>query len=155
MMDHPTVSALQSNSDSNFSLARALVLLVGLVALLGLLYLTQSSQATLTGTRAVELQTRLERLRRENAQLEYEIAVLTAPDKLAERARRLGLRPATITQTMYIVVHDYPVLPSKPASFARTPSAPPPPADPLPVLWNEWLTRLGWLASGRIVEASP
>lgn len=153
MMNQPTFSIPQLNSESNFVLARALLLLVGVLALLGMMYLTQSSQATLTGTRVVELQARLERLRRENAQLEYEIAVLTAPDQIAERARRLGLRPASITQTTYLVVHEYPALPSKPVPSSAALAARE--RDPLELLWTEFLARLGWRTSERTVEASP
>jgi hypothetical protein len=150
-LDNPTSSALEINPGFNFSMARALLLLVGVIALLGMMYLTQSSQATMTGTRAIELQEKYERLRRENAQLEYEIAVLTTPDKLAERARRLGLRPATITQTTYLVVQNYPAAPSQPApSLAPTNSS-----DPFELLWNELLARLGLLSNARTVEASP
>lgn len=149
-----TISIPQLNSDSNLGLARALLLLMGILALLGMLYLTQSSQATMTGTRVMELQARLERLRRENAQLEYEIAVLTAPEKIAARAWRLGLRPATITQTMTFVVREYPALPPKPAaapSAARAAYA----ADPLQQFWNDLLARLGLLMDQRTLEASP
>ena len=153
-MDNPTIHVPQINSGFNFSIARALLLLVGLIALLGMIYLMQSSQATMTGTHLIELQGKLERLRRENAQLEYEIAVLTAPDRIADRARRLGLRPATITQTTYIAVKNYPVLPRKPTPRAE-------PADTLTasnsidLLWNELLSRLGLVSNARTVEASP
>lgn len=151
-MDHPTLPVPENNLGFNFSVARALVLLVGVIALLGMLYLTQNSQAAMTGTRTLELQERLERLRRENVQLEYEIAVLTTPDKLAERARRLGLRPATITQTVFIAINNYPAAskPALPATLAPTTNA-----EPMELLWNELLARLGWLSNGRTVEASP
>jgi hypothetical protein len=150
-MDNPTPSALEINPGFNFSVARALLLLVGLLALLGMIYLTQSSQATMTGTRTLELQEKYERLRRENAQLEYEIAVLTTPDKIAERARRLGLRPATITQTTYIVIKNYPVASAKPAPLVPNAKS----SDPFELLWNELLARLGLLSNSRTVEASP
>ncbi|MBM3127815.1 MAG: hypothetical protein FJ009_04170 [Chloroflexi bacterium] len=151
-MDNPNPSALEINPGFNFSGVRALLLLVGVIALLGMMYLTQNSQAAMTGTRTLELQDRLERLRRENAQLEYEIAVLTTPDKIAERARRLGLRPATITQTVFIAINNYPAAskPASPATLAPTKSA-----APMELLWNELLARLGLLSSGRTVEASP
>lgn len=153
-MNNPIIRVLELNNGFNFSIARAVLLLAGLIALLGMIYLTQSSQATLTGTHALELQDRLERLRRENAQLEYEIAVLTTPDRIAERARRLGLRPATITQTLFITVRNYPVLPPKP--FVPSELANPLAASSsLELLWNELLSRLGLLSNGRTVEASP
>jgi cell division protein FtsL len=154
-MDNPTIRVSQINSSFSFSLARALLLLVGLIALLGMIYLTQSSQATMTGTHAIELQDKLERLRRENSQLKYEIAVLTAPEKIAEHARRLGLRPATITQTTYIVVKNYPVLPPKPATRNGEPANTATASNSFELLWNELLSRLGLLSNARTVEASP
>jgi cell division protein FtsB len=155
MMDNPTLRVPQINSGFSFSIARALLLLVGLIALLGMIYLTQSSQATMTGQHALELQDKLERLRRENAQLEYEIAALTTPDKIAERARRLGLRPATITQTTFVIVKNYPVLPPKPAPRNGEPATTLPASSSVELWWSELLSRLGWLSNARAVEASP
>lgn len=135
-------------SRGNFDLARTLLVLVGVIALVGLLYLAQSAQATLTGRRVVKLQERLEHLRRENAQLEYEIAVLAAPQRIAERAARLGLRPLTPAQAKYVVVTDYPVT-SSTASSALTSA--PPSVSTLQVLLSRWSTR----ASGRSFAAGP
>ncbi len=152
-MDNPTIRTAQINSGFSFSIARALLLLVGLTALLGMIYLTQSSQATMTGTRMIELQDRYERLRRENAQLTLEIAQLTAPERMATIATRGGLHPPTITQTVYIPVKNYPVLPPK--TQTRGEPINPPPSNSLELLWNELLSRLGLLSNGRTVEASP
>ena len=155
-MENPTLRVPQFNSGLNFSSVRALLLLVGLVALLGMIYLTQSSQATVTGTRARELHEKLERLRRENTQLEYEIALLTAPDRVARIATLGGLRPATITQTTFLVVTNYPVVP-KPVSRNGEPANALAASNAIELLWNELLLRLGLLraASPRTVEASP
>lgn len=154
-MDKPTDHVSEIHSGFNFSSARALFLLIGLTALLGIIYLTQSSQATMTGTRVIELQNELEQLRRSNAQLEYEIAVLTAPKRIAEIAARRGLHPATLTQTTFIVVNNYPVLPPRAAprnaESVNTASA----SNALELLWNELMARLGVLSSERTVEASP
>ena len=154
-MDSPTLRVPQINSGFNFSIARALLLLVGLIALLGMIYLTQSSQATMTGTHALELQDKLERLRRGNAQLKDEIAVLSAPERIAKIATRLGLRPATITQTTFIAINNYPVLPPKPAPRNGEPANSPTASNSFELLWNELLSRLGVLSNGRTVEASP
>lgn len=135
-------------SHGNFDLARTLLVLVGVIALVGLLYLAQSTQATLTGKRVVKLQERLEHLRRENAQLEYEIAVLTAPHRIAERAARLGLRPLTPARAKYVVVTDYPVT-SSTASSALTSASPS--VSALQVLLSRWSAR----ASGRSLASSP
>ncbi|MCX7837945.1 MAG: hypothetical protein N2559_00590 [Anaerolineae bacterium] len=144
MNEPKTTDAPKSLVD--FDLARTLLILVGVIALVGLLYLAQSTHATLTGKRVVKLQQRLEMLRRENAQLEYEIAVLTAPHRIAERATRLGLRPLTPTQAKYIVITDYP------AMFSATPSAMTSTSPPsaLEVLLSRWRER----AAGRSL-ASP
>jgi cell division protein FtsB len=154
-MDNPIIRVPQINSGFNFSIARALLLLVGLIALLGMIYLTQSSQATMTGAHALELQDKLERLRRENAQLKNEIAVLTAPDKIAARARKLGLGPPTITQTTFIAVKYSPGLPPKSAPRNGELASSPIASNSFELLWNELLSRLGLLSNGRTVEASP
>lgn len=135
-------------SRGNFDLARTLLVLVAVIALVGLLYLTQSTQATLTGKRVMKLQERLEHLRRENAQLEYEIAVLTAPNRIAERAARLGLRPLTPAQVKYVVVTDYPVASSAVPSAVTSVS---PSGSALQV----WLSRWSARASGRSLASSP
>lgn len=122
----------------NFDLARTLLVLVGVIALVGLLYLAQSTQATLTGKRVVKLQERLEMLRRENAQLEYEIAVLAAPNRIAERAARLGLRPLTPAQAKYVVITDYPVVSSASNAVTLVSS----PASALDVLLSRWSKRV-------------
>jgi cell division protein FtsL len=140
------------STDTNFDLARALLLLVGLIALLGLLYLTQSAQATMTGKRVLRLQERLEQLRRENAQLEYEIAVLSAPSRIAERAARLGLRPLTPAQAKYVVITDYPSLP--PASPTKSVTGAPPPST-FDVWRDALLSRLGLRVSKSSAAASP
>lgn len=136
---------------TNFDLARALLLLMGLIALLGLLYLTQSAQATMTGKRVVKLQERLEQLRRENAQLEYEIAVSSAPPRIAERATRLGLRPLTPSQVHYVVIKDYPLMSSSVPSKAVMRVVPPSPLD----VWRDaLLARWGVRVSGYSAAAS-
>lgn len=95
-------------SHVSFSNVRTLSVLLGLLILFGLVYVGQSTQATLNGQRAQDLQDKLERLNRENAQLQYEIATLSAPVKIAERARALGLHPATPSQMVFLTVKNYP-----------------------------------------------
>ncbi len=150
-MADPIPASSATETVLNWGTIRALAALVGLVALLGMIYLGQSSQATVTGQRVLELQDRLEQTKRANAQIEYEIAMLTTPDKVAERARRLGFRPATVSQVIYLVVKDYPVAPVK--------SQPALDGTPAPInSWDAWwlaaLARLGW-HDAQMVEASP
>jgi cell division protein FtsL len=153
-MNNPAIRLPELNKGASFSVVRTLLLLVFLIALLGLLYLTQSSQATMTGTHALDLQDRYERLRRENAQLQYEVAVLTAPEKIAARATKIGLRPAVITQTNYIAVKNSSVSLSQPPP-KRNETSQPTSSNGLEEIWLELLSRLGLLSNGRTVEASP
>jgi hypothetical protein len=132
--------------------ARTILLFAGLIALAGLIYLGQSSQATMTGQRVLTLQETMDRLNRENAQLEYEIGVLTAPAKIADRARALGLHPAATSQMTFIVVKSYPTSSVKPL-LAQVPVSNLPPSG-FVALWNELLARLGLAPSSRIAEAT-
>jgi hypothetical protein len=61
----------------------------------GLLYLTQASAVTTTTYEIEELQAEKERLQREADRLRAEIAMLTAPDNMRERALVLGFYPSS------------------------------------------------------------
>lgn len=135
----------------SFGAVRALILLLCLLALFGLIYLGQSSQATVTGQHVQNLQEQLDRLNRENAQYQYDLAVLTTPSKIAERARVIGLRPAMPTQMVFLTVKNYPVSVAKaaPSTSSQTSSD-----SGVAVLWQEFLARLGLSSSARTVEAT-
>lgn len=140
----------------SFSTVRTLILLLALLAFLGITYLVQSSQATLTGQRVQDLREQQSRLDRETDQLEYDIAVLSAPAKVAERAKSLGLHPAPITQTVFILVKHYPAAQSKPHSaMTNPPNATSNDDSFIAAVWNEFLARLGLTLGIRPVEASP
>ena len=113
---------------------RGLLLLFGLIALIGLIYLGQNGQATMTGRRTQDLQDQLTRIERENAQLEVDIAQFTLPTRIADRARVLGFRPATINKTVFVVVKNYPV-DTKPAAAPTAPVAAASSFDPA-TAWN-------------------
>jgi hypothetical protein len=140
------------NSQTTPGNLRGLLLLVGLVALFGFVYLGQNGQATMTGRRAQDLQEQLDRIKRENAQLEIEIAQLTLPSKIVERGRALGFRPATITQTVFVTVKNYPVE-SKPVAAPQTSVAASSSSD-LASLWNGLLAWMGLTPAGQTVEAT-
>ncbi len=130
---------------------RGLLLLVGLIALLGFIYLGQNGQATMTGRRALDLQEQLDRIKRENAQLEVEIAQLTLPSRIVDRGKALGFRPATFTQTVFVVVKNYPVE-SKPAA---APAAAAASSSSDPAVWlNDLLAQVGLAPTARTVEAT-
>lgn len=135
----------------SFGTVRTLILMLALLALLGIVYMAQSSQATLTGQRVQELREQLVRLDREIDQLEYEIAVQSAPSKIAERARARGLRPPTLAQTTFVQVKDYPV--TSPPPVASSPSTTN--ESFIVILWQQLLTRLGIPLDVPPVQASP
>lgn len=136
--------------------ARTWLLLIASIALLGVIYLGQASQAALTGQRVHDLQEELDRARRENAQLGSEIAALTTPGKIDARARSLGLRPATITQTRFLIIKNYPSEPTKLAPAAKEQHWDPTAARSFDFAaeWSELLARVGWTASPRAAEAT-
>ena len=136
----------------SFGNVRTVIILLTALILIGLIYVGQSSQATLNGQRVQDLQAQLDRINRENAQLEYDIAAATTPAKIADRARALGLRPATPTQMVFITVKNYPVTAkvTPPIKTDATPSS----DSPLVNLWNDLLARLGLAPSPRTVEAT-
>ncbi len=139
------------NSQTTPANLRGLLLLVGFVALFGFVYLGQNGQATMTGRRVQDLQEQLDRLKRENAQLEVEIAQLTLPAKIVERGKALGFRPATTTQTVFVIVKNYPVEP-KPVAAPQTAAASSP--SDLLNLWNDLLAWMGLTPTGQTVEAT-
>ncbi len=129
---------------------RVLLILAGVFALIALIYLGQNGQATVTGRRAQDLAQQLDAVKRENAQLQVEIAQLTLPSRIADRARALGFRPATISQTLYVVVKNYPVDPvpavAKPTTVAASLN--------VTALWNDFLTWMGLPPTAQTVEAT-
>lgn len=151
-----TTHALRREISTTFSFGsiRLLILALAVLALLGVIYMAQSTQATLTGQHVQELRDRRARLEREIDQLEYDIAVQSAPAKIAERARALGLHPATLSQTVYLQVKNYPVTSAKPVTLTHPPQI----ASDEPFItawWNELLARIGLSSEVKPVEASP
>ncbi len=141
----------EPNSQLTGGSLRTMLLLVGLIALLGMIYLGQNGQATMAGHRAQDLKDQYDRIQRENAQLELEIAQLMLPARVADRAKALGFHPATITQTVFMVVKNYPVE-SKPV-VAR-PAAPAPGSLSQPSLWDNLLALVGLAPTTNTAEAT-
>lgn len=94
-------------------------------------------------------------MKRENAQLQVEIAQFTNPNRIAARAIVLGLHPPADNQKTYIVVKNFPNESSKPTLAPLTspiPNIPQPSGAEL--LWNALLERLGLLPRNGPVEAT-
>lgn len=62
--------------------------------LVAVVYLAQFSNAAILAHSLQNKQAQIEELKRENAQLQYEIAAATSPDSIQLRAQKLGLGPA-------------------------------------------------------------
>ncbi len=83
-----------------------------LAALLGLIYLSQTSRIATVGRRVQSLQEELDELQRTNATLERKIAEAQSLERLQREAARLGFVPADPEAIEYIIVENYPVMPA-------------------------------------------
>jgi cell division protein FtsL len=99
-----------------------------LVALLGAIYLNQTSRVASIGRRVQALQIQVDNVKRENATLEREIAQAQALDRLQREAVRLGFRRARPEDIEYVIVPDYPMVVAAPALIRPAP-APSPAAE--------------------------
>lgn len=84
--------------------------ILGLVALLGAIYLNQASRIASTGRRVQLLQGELEVLKRENSSLERDIAEAQSLERLQQEALRLGFVRAEPDNIDYLVVSEYPAV---------------------------------------------
>lgn len=101
-----------------------------LAALLGTIYVSQASRIASVGRRVQILQNELIELKRENNDLERDIAAAQALDRLQAEAIRLGFVEANPDDIEYIIVPDYPVEleETDPLEIVPTVTAVPPPA---------------------------
>lgn len=98
-----------------------------LAALLGAIYLNQTSQIAAVGRQIQQLQIELDTLQEQNAALEREIATSQSLERLQQAAEAQGFIPAQAYDMEYIVVPNYPVNPLEP----ETSSAPAAPREPV------------------------
>jgi cell division protein FtsB len=85
----------------------AFLLAVIVLALVAALYLDLSARTALAGREIQELQLEITALQRSNADLETELANLTASAVMQERALELGYRPVKPGELDYIFVPGY------------------------------------------------
>ena len=106
-----------------------------LSALLGVIYLSQASSIAAVGRRVQNLQVELDLLKRENGNLERQIAEAQSLERLQQEALRLGFVQAQASEIDYIVIPDYPVA-SEIEEPTETPEVTVPPAETIgEVLW--------------------
>lgn len=94
--------------------------ILALTALVGAIYLNQASAIASTGRRVQILQNNLENLKRENASLERTIAEAQSLERLQQEAARLGFVRATPEEIEYLVVSQYPAVPTGYTGAAET-----------------------------------
>jgi hypothetical protein len=82
--------------------------LLTLAALVGAIYLFQTSRIAESGRRVQFLQYELDRVKQENIELERDIAEAQALDRLQEDAVTLGFTRSTPGDVEFLVVPDYP-----------------------------------------------
>lgn len=129
-------------------------LVLMLMALLGTLYLRQSSQTATVGRRVQELQGSLDLYKRENALLEQRIAEAQSLETLQAEAARLGFVPARPDDIVYLVVTDYPQETTAVSieTLTATPEPAPPPAAPIETireaLWRAATSQVDSLIRG-------
>ncbi len=97
-----------------------------LVALLGTIYLRQTSQIATIGRQVQLLQIDLDNVQRENGAIERKVAEGQSLDWLQAEAARMGFVPAGADDIEYLVVLDYP----KTAVISTPPPSAPPPEYP-------------------------
>lgn len=125
-----------------------------LIALLGAIYLSQTSRIAIVGRRVQLLQNDLDNLKRQNAEIETDIATAQSLGRLEAEARQLGFVPAQADNIEYLVVPGYPTTANENRSGAAPPDTPPrhPPQSMSEALWLLIKTELGSLAQGESGE---
>lgn len=105
----------------------AVIIILG--ALLGVIYLNQTSKIATIGRRVQREQAALDEVKRQNAELERLIAEAQVLERLDVEARRLGFVPSTPADIDYVVIPDYPSEPAVEREEATTPVEEPEPPD--------------------------
>jgi cell division protein FtsL len=84
--------------------------LLALAAVLGAIYLHQTSGIAQVGRTVQGLQYQLEEVKRENSSLELNVAEAQSLERLRREAERLGFLPSTPDDSDYLIIHDLPAL---------------------------------------------
>ena len=83
-------------------------ILLTLAALVGAIYLYQTSRIATAGRHVQILQNQLDRIKQENIELERDIAEAQALDRLQQDAVELGFARSGPSEVEYLVVPDFP-----------------------------------------------
>ncbi len=121
--------------------------LLALAAVLGAIYLHQTSGIARVGRTVQGLQYQLNEVKRENTRLELEIAEAQSLSRLNEESDKLGYRRATPEDIEYLVILDFP--PLKDPSELEDPQPEPVPIDSaIEAVFRALTARIGSLGRG-------
>ena len=115
---------LSALSDAQVALGWFVIL--ALAALVGAIYVSQASRIAGAGRQVQILQNELDDLKRQNAELEQDIAEAQSLERVQQEAIRLGFVRAAPEDIEYVVVEGYPqaTAPSPLPSPTSTPTRP-------------------------------
>lgn len=142
MTAHVAQNSRKSRSEKRKSLfllteAQAVLtwgVIMALAALVGGIYLFQTSTIARVGRQVQMLRSDLNDVKRLNADLERDIAEAQSLDRLYEEALRLGFSQAQPEDVEFIVILDYPVTVQETLDLPRAPR-PLPPKSIAEALW--------------------
>ena len=129
--------ARRLNALSDAQVALGWFVILALVALVGAIYVSQASRIAGAGRQVQILQNRLDDLKRQNTELERDIAEAQSLERLQQEAIRLGFVRAAPEDIDYMVVEGYP------RATAPSPVVSPTPTTARPV---ESMSEAIWLA---------
>lgn len=93
--------------------------IVALLAMLGVVYLSEASQKISSGYRLLEMSSELRELQKENTFLDAEIAAAQQLKQLQSQAVELGFSLATPEEIEYLPVPNYPPTPGTPVEVTK------------------------------------
>lgn len=142
MTAHVAQNSRKSRSEKRKSLfllteAQAVLtwgVIMALAALVGGIYLFQTSSIARVGRQVQLLRSDLNEVKRLNADLERDIAEAQSLDRLQEKALRLGFQRAGPEVVEYVVIQDYPVTVPETVDF-QSASRPVPPESIGEAFW--------------------
>ena len=122
--------------------------LLTLAALVGTIYLLQTSDIANRGQEVQILQRRLDDIKQQNIELERDIAEAQSLDRLQREALKLGFTRSTPRDVEYLVIPEYP---EAPAAVATPEIALPgePPENMAEALWLAITNSVGDLIHGK------
>ncbi len=133
------------------------LLIVVFVALVAGIYLDVTARAATVGREIQLMQSEIEDLKMDNADLMTKLAALNSTQVMQERARKLGFEPIERDQVTFVVVPGY--VPPQQPRLAPPPGPVKAVAASLPAEFTEslfdWIRRYALPAASRFLEREP